>query len=1255
MIKKTLFVLAGALLFLFTSCENFMSGSDVKDQLEKQIAYSNAKSFILIISQDTTMGSFLSSGEKECKVGYSITVQFNVKKDAYIFKGLKAVNASDTDLSMDDCVEFQVTDHDDQKGIYKVSIKLLKEANDILIVPDCTVIPNVIKEECKPEYYEGGREQDSTITIVFNTPVTVTEYFIPSITDAYGQSLAQYFEEPYFSADLTTFYIPTNKKLRLIEKDDTTATKDVYVKLDLTQIKDEDGNTGNATFQHKYRVNKTLDSNKPVITDAKLFSTKDTQSKYYKEISAQAFDNTWTEQDFNSHHTSANVYVEFTGTDVGSGISGAYVKETLLKYTDGSAANETASYHIPAEWNETNQSWGAEYTINTGFDGIVQLDFSAEDYAGNVSEAKKTFYVLKDIVVDTTVIKFDSEYSSILTSSNPAELTGNAGKTIIQTAEKMNNTVDENGIQTVSLKLSDNAKDLYYTNCSAKYNVDAYWGYSEDTINQEVTKNADNTLTFKRDVNKFVYLNVVCTDDVGNTRTITKYMAPRLELEIETETNEYTPFITTNIVAKDADSYAALCKTDTMMPATIVYYVLKYDTTYNNTNKSIITIRQGNGASEQIAQETTDPSTPAMQSVFLQEAMRDMTIPEDIYGSAQTGNVKFYAIPAIGDFPAPYSVNYLQYNISKLINANDETNGEVAEDFLGQMYKSSQEGNLYINIHGEGPVFAGGESEPQTPPQPVSEYGPINDKAKITFTPILNSGYCKISIEDYINPDWKKNNNIVYLFSLLSFNYEEFYQTYILNKSQMNTKKTPEFYIQAISGSYLIHIEAYDKTENKKYIPIAAPENSHHYSKTELKALGASGQVFDIDADVDVTPPMINRGTELYEEMFKSSGAYRISPIYDEHLVLANGKATLNYYMIPNTNTVKPVAGTYTLEELEKSYSAFEKTVEFKATTFGANGSQGDPYIDIPYGNIKEGFYTLVIVAKDSYGNTAVKNVPALNTIKGELINDIKHHWLREIYYTNPADPFNSDYHYYWKLAFDTKDHDEIKTWEREDGQTDFSIKARIEPIERNYNDDTYSWPTDPNQNYNVLSNYETQTEDGKTYYEFTWDGYISVPDGAPWARIRAWYGFDDPDNQFVLDKGFYYPEYVYAGNNDNECHSKNCIEGLNGIQVLSDRPVLAHTMYCPEKLTKSKYDDNAIRIWESKGVETGIAVLNGKINEPDSAFYNPGQTATSGTEVGSETYDNDRLSMIPAGAYYTTIFHFADGTVIMSDIKQKQ
>ena len=80
--KKSVFLFLAVLSLLFVSCENFMNGSDVQEQLEKMIDVANAKSYKIVVSNDTTMGSFLSSGDKECKVGQSIEVQYTVKKDS---------------------------------------------------------------------------------------------------------------------------------------------------------------------------------------------------------------------------------------------------------------------------------------------------------------------------------------------------------------------------------------------------------------------------------------------------------------------------------------------------------------------------------------------------------------------------------------------------------------------------------------------------------------------------------------------------------------------------------------------------------------------------------------------------------------------------------------------------------------------------------------------------------------------------------------------------------------------------------------------------------------------------------------------------------------------------------------------------------------------------------------------------------------------------------------------------------------------
>ncbi len=70
--------------------------------------------------------------------------------------------------------------------------------------------------------------------------------------------------------------------------------------------------------------------------------------------------------------------------------------------------------------------------------------------------------------------------------------------------------------------------------------------------------------------------------------------------------------------------------------------------------------------------------------------------------------------------------------------------------------------------------------------------------------------------------------------------------------------------------------------------------------------------------------------------------------------------------------------------------------------------------------------------------------------------------------------------------------------------------------------------------------------------------------------------------------------------------------------------------MYCAKKLTETSTEED-IPIWETKGIETGIIVN-------DSDF----------------TYNTDQYNSIPVGNWYTTIFHFADGSTYMTEIKQK-
>ncbi len=1240
--RKTIYVFLSALLALLISCENFMNGSNVSDELDQMIDEANAKNCTLIVTQDTTMGSFLSSGDKSCKVGYSIELQFTVKKELYVYKGLKAVSKSDPNINLSSYVEFTEIDGNDSRGVYKTQVKLLKASDDILIVPDCSLVLNAVEEECRPDFYEGGREQDSTIAIVFNQSVTPGDYFVPTITDAYGQSLSQYFEEPYFSNDFKTLYIPTakgNEDLLLIKQGDTTTTKDIFVRIDLSQIQDADGNTGAGIFQYKYRVNKSRDSNKPVITDAKLYSTSDTQSRYYKALSSKDY-TSWTSEDYGTYHIGGKVYAEFKASDVGSGISGLHVKETVCKYSDGTNGNESVTDEARATWDETKESWCVEYNMRTAFDGIIKLELFAEDFAGNKSDGKFTFYVLKDTTVETSSIYFDTENQTmkpqgLLPGIPLTEEQRNAEENLIEYIKNM--SVDESGNQSVNLKLSENSKDVYYDSLSTDYEVEVYWGYSEDSIDTKAAKSEDGTFTFKRNVDKLVFINVVCTDQVGNTRTVLKLMIPRLELE--TGVSEWDSG-TTLLQVKDIDSIAALSDIQNPNIEFLIQYSAKYTVDGNEKTFSKAGISILNDGETICTGDATCPPS------FLGSCMSSINLPENMMGVAQTGTIKIYAMPGFGDFPVPYSTSSVDYTVTKIV----KNEASVGEGCIGQfnLMDASTGTMSSFNIYGEGPTLtnvdtSGGNS---TAPQVMGTgvFGPIKTNPKISLIPVQNKELCKIIVEDYVAEGYE-DHDVVYTFSSLPFSRME-ENTYSSNAKSRSTSQNPEIYIatdqNAVCG---IHIEALDRTDNKKYVPISLPpiDTSGHtmYSSDDVKRFCASGIVFDLN--MDVSAPYINANQYSSEGIFDSSGSYRIGGIYDDNFALENGRTKIDYYLIPNPNKTSPAAINYTLNEL-KNYSAFKKSLYYKPSVDGVGG---EPHIDFPYGNTKEGFYTLVITAEDKFGNRAISCLPVLNTIKGELIENIKNHWVR----TTNTDEGHTFKSYGRKLFFDTQGHDEIYRLEQSTGMGNFSINAYIQRISYNEWEKTYSW----DQKDDILmDNYvsEETDESGKKYYSVEWE---SSSTGLPWVRLKSHYGFNDGENQSPVGKGFYYTEYLYIGANDTTCFSKNCIEGLNGLQVMSDRPVFAHTMYCPEKLTETTKFSDAARIWESKGIETGIAVMNKSINEPATNYFSWNAPDPSDNHaVGSETYGEDYLKMIPSGSWYTTIFHFADGTVVMTDIKQR-
>lgn len=1191
--KKTCFCILSLLILLLTSCENFMNAGDVQKEIENAVNKANAKSFNLVISQDTSMGSFLSSGEKECKLGYSINVQFNVKKDSFIFKGLKAVSTSNDEVSRNDCINFTTLESDSDRGIYKLSIQLLKEATDILILPDCTQVPGVVKDDCFPSFDAGGWEQDSTIKIAFNKPITLLETFSLVITDTAGVDMSSYYAEPYLSSDKQFMFIPINKKKHILEPNGAIPTKDIVVKIDLTNIQDEDQNTGNGIFEYKFRVKKAVDTQIPSLSGAALFTSSNTADPFYKAISSKDYQ-TWqgnetSHGDYDTFHVSGKLYFELTGTDEGSGISGIVVKEILKKFNDGTNGPADApEYHAVCTLNEETGKYECNYTLNTPFDGIIELQVSLEDYAGNISSSSqvKKFWVLKDTLIDSSLIKFKQEIGGFQDTDEewlkaiPSNINGNS--------------------QTVNLTFGENVTDLFYDQITSPFNIEVTWWDSENSSPRTITK-SNNQYTFTRDINCVAYIKLNCSDSVGNKKEIIKIMDPRPE--IESFSSDYTSseirlkdFVKTNVLTQNTS-------VDNYQKTRVVIY---YYTDAERTNLSHKYIQTGSDL------------VYSIKNGYSNNLPWNEIIPME-------GNVTYYTssylITRFGDFVSPLSVNHVNCCISEW-NGNTFAYGE--EPYLAPVSNTS-----------------GADTEI------VSAYSKfIGSSIKIRTEAIQNAGAFKVTISDYKgavptaadgdisykfhlicyeiqdnapDPDWEPNPDFVPT-EENPFDIPDQVTVYKFDTVSRDSVSTnnPVFYLKT-PGKYILFIE------------VTGPQG-HYYSaalpdRPALKQLptctsfylnSATQTTNILDLTADLTSPQLKPvmgPLDTYSYMF-SPAYYEIDFPYDEQgniYINSNEKGELTYYIIPDAGNNVKSTPNYSSTELQTFYSSYAKVIEYNVDS---RGQGNDSLIRIPFGNLKDGFYTICFVTRDKYNNYSSDCFPCINRCIGLLPVTITRGSGIQISIDNPSN-------YYFSYV---------------DSQNYTYYKPKISAtIHKYYNGEWVCYQELANLQCSSDSPFtfeETIATTGEiTDYNTEWP-YQTYNVDFDWAKLTAYY--DSPETDSAIEKGFYYDQFIYLGQ-DTSCSNYNYIEARNGYQVYADNSVFAHTMYCKDKLTETTEPEDAL-IWEAKGYETGLFAIK-----------------ASEICLGSFTYSNSNLNKVTPGWYYTTIFHFADGTIVMTEIKQKE
>ena len=254
---------------LFISCENFLNGGDVRHEIEDIIAYNNAKIVNVSLSCDSSIGTLFPNQTYQARLGYEFEIQFIPNTNEYQIKDFskifEAVSLRD-DSDRSEYVQIQIKEQsqeDKKSGVYRASITVIKETDDIKIRPVCISLPKILK--MTPENKKNGDDQDTPITIEFNKPVDPQTFDITCISITDGENdLNDKFDTPVFNIGNTILTIPAKKDTLILAPDGAKREMEIFVSIDTTNLKDCDGISIPAFPTHQYKINTNFGNQKKV-------------------------------------------------------------------------------------------------------------------------------------------------------------------------------------------------------------------------------------------------------------------------------------------------------------------------------------------------------------------------------------------------------------------------------------------------------------------------------------------------------------------------------------------------------------------------------------------------------------------------------------------------------------------------------------------------------------------------------------------------------------------------------------------------------------------------------------------------------------------------------------------------------------------------------------------------------------------------------------------------------------------------------
>ena len=404
-----------------------------------------------------------------------------------------------------------------------------------------------------PAFIEGGLPKNRSLIISFSKAMDIEGFWTNLIiTDSMGKNLKDNFCQPVWSNNNTLVQIIPNDKNYIDLKNK--ATFDIYVTIPKT-VEDKDGNQLSNPIDFRYRINDSLDEDKPdlYVARAELPGEylSDQAENFVKILIDGEIDSKNKEEIYSTNHINSKLDIYLEGNDYGDGEVWASLKFQRIFDSQGKELEEAEQSKLVKLTNETfAQNYFDTICLDLSdskyLDGMYKITASLKDASGNESLNKHILYVIRD--------------TTFLYSPNAAITIGlpkfdlSEEEPLIPTKEKILEYTDyiqfNNSSDDLFFTEENDDEKLEYSQSKNEFTYMLSWGLSltelsipvriygaaseEDSDDSEdeafLFALPDEYKTFREiNKNKDIILQATVIDSVGNSCLVNSVVPPQID------------------------------------------------------------------------------------------------------------------------------------------------------------------------------------------------------------------------------------------------------------------------------------------------------------------------------------------------------------------------------------------------------------------------------------------------------------------------------------------------------------------------------------------------------------------------------------------------------------------------------------------------------------------------------------------------------------------------------------------------------